>query len=277
MTTVAISPSFSMSRVISRLFSALGRNFVTFLLLSVLLVGLPSAILAFIQLGAMSSLWTSPAAVFQNFFSPLSLSLALVGFLVAVAANSVLQGAVIHGVVSDLSGERASFGDCLSTGLRFLLPLIGIGVIAGIGSFLGALIFIVPGVILAMAWMVAAPAEVTERVGVLGALGRSLELTRNHRWAIFGLAVIFIIAQFIVQTVVNGVLSVGFGAGASASAFTGIAPKAFQNYLALQQVSSLIARTLLASVSSAGVATLYFELRETKEGVGAESLAKLFD
>jgi hypothetical protein len=276
MTTIAISPSFSMGRVINRLFGAVGRNFATFLLLSVLLVGLPSTILAFVQLGLMGSLWTSAAGTIQNFFSPASLSLLFVGFLVGTAANCVLQGAVIHGVISDLSGQRASFGDCLSTGLRFLLPLIGIGIVAAVGCLLGYMVFIVPGIILAMAWMVAAPAEVAERVGVVRALGRSLELTRNHRWAIFGLAVLFVIVQYIVQILLNSVLGVAFGASATLSALSG-APKAFQTYLMVQSIAGLIARTLLASVSSAGVAALYFELRETKDGVGAENLAKLFD
>ena len=51
MSTAAAAPTgFSIGRVISRPFGVLGRNFVPFLLLSVLLVGLPTAGFGYVQL-----------------------------------------------------------------------------------------------------------------------------------------------------------------------------------------------------------------------------------
>jgi hypothetical protein len=190
----------------------------------------------------------------------------------------MLQGAVIHATVSDLSGRRVSFGECLGTGFRFILPLVGIGLIVGIGSVIGLFFFIVPGVLLWLAWSVAAPAEVMERVGVFGALGRSLELTRNHRGAIFALAVVYIFILWIVEAVLAAVLGVGFAtSGAAESLASGHTTQGFQNLMLVQFATSLILTTLLASLSSAGVASIYFELRQTKEGVGVEQLAAVFD
>jgi hypothetical protein len=253
---------------------------VTFLLLSVLLVGLPTAVISFVQLSTMAPLVTAsssadPSALFANAFAPWRLTLGALAGLVAVVGNAMLQGAVIHASVSDLSGGRASFGECLATGFRFFLPLFCIGLIVGICCGFCLLIFIVPGVLLALAWTVAAPAEVVERVGIFGALGRSVVLTRNHRGAILGLAVIYVLASWIVQSTLSGGMMVGAGFGASG---LGTRPGAgFQNLMLLQTIVQLVLTTLFASVSSAGIASIYFELRHTKEGIGAEQLASVFD
>jgi hypothetical protein len=45
----------------------------------------------------------------------------------------------------------------------------------------------------------------------------------------------------------------------------------------LQTIVQLVLTTLFASISSAGIASIYFELRQTKEGIGAAQLASVFD
>jgi len=54
--------------------------------------------------------------------------------------------------------------------------------VVGLGVMVGFLFLIVPGVILAICWLVSAPVLVVEKVGVFRAMERSLALTRNHRW-----------------------------------------------------------------------------------------------
>jgi hypothetical protein len=44
-----------------------------------------------------------------------------------------------------------------------------------------------------------------------------------------------------------------------------------------QAVLSLVETTITSTISAAGVASLYFELRQAKEGLGAEQLAATFD
>jgi len=280
-TTVAPGGGFSMGRVITRLFTVLGRNLVLFLLLSVLLVGLPTGVFGYIQLSAMAPLLpgaappADPSALMSSMFSPLRISIGVAAWLASVIGNAVLQGAVIHATVTDLSDRRPTFGECLGTGFRFFLPLVAIGIIFGVCVVFGFFIFIVPGVLLALAWCVAAPAEVMERTGIFGSFARSAQLTRNHRGAILGLAVALVFAQWVVQSLISGVLGIGMGAGAAAT--VGVANSSFQNLFVLQTVTSLVLATLFASVGQAGVASVYFELRQTKEGVGAEQLAAVFD
>ena len=66
-----------------------------------------------------------------------------------------------------------------------------------------------PGVLLALAWSVAAPVLVMERTGVFGAFTRSAELTRNHRGAIFALAILAGVVGFIIQALATGIVRVG--------------------------------------------------------------------
>jgi len=273
MTAIPTAPGFDIGRVIQRLFGVLGRNFVTFLLLAILLVGLPTGIASLLQIiaeGPMLSNPSSPAAGQVNFaafaFVPLV-------WLIAAAANAVLQGAVIHATVSDLSGSRIGFGEALGTGLRNLLPLIGVGLISAICVFFGFLVFIVPGVLLALAWSVATPALIVERTGLLGAFGRSLELTRDNRIQIFALAIIAIVIGFIVQmaaTVVAGV-------GSLALTAAGPNPNSLVGFMGSGAIVGLISQTTTALIGAAGIASVYYELRFVKEGVGAQDLAAVFD
>jgi hypothetical protein len=271
MTAIPTATGFDIGRVISRLFSVLGRNFAAFLMLALLLVGLPTAASSLLQLIGMLPAFANSGAADPTGFNAVAFAFLPVTWLIGAMANAVLQGAVIHGTVSDLSGRRVTFAEALGTGLRFFLPLVGVGLIAAVCCFFGYLVFIVPGVLLALAWSVAAPVAVTERTGVFGAFTRSSDLTRNHRGAIFALAIIAIVVGLIFQgtatvLVTGGALSIG---GANSGAIV--------NVVIVQAVTNLVAQTANALIGSAGVASVYYELRYVKEGVGAEQLAAVFD
>jgi hypothetical protein len=278
MSMAATMANFDMGRVITRLVGALRNNIVVLSLLSLLLVGIPSAVVTALQLYYVTTpmmLTGSPTDFLNNLFSPIHIAMGVSAALISAAANAVLQAAVIHATVSDLSGRRATFGECLQTGLRFLLPLIAIGIIAAVCEFCGYLLLIVPGVFLALAWCVAAPAAVVERQGVFAAFGRSVELTRDHRFAILGLALLLIVIGWVVSGTVGAAVGIG-GAASALVSYRGAAPD-MTALLIVQAGVSLITQTFIACVSSAGVASVYYELRFIKEGIGAEQLASLFD
>ncbi|MEJ0066682.1 MAG: hypothetical protein WDM85_15755 [Caulobacteraceae bacterium] len=271
MTAIPTATGFDIGRVISRLFGVLGRNFVAFLMLALLLVGLPTAASSLLQLiGTFPAFANSGAGADPTGFNAVAFAFLPVSWLIGAMANAVLQGAVIHGTVSDLSGRRVTFGEALNTGLRFFLPLVGVGLIAAVCCFFGYLVFVVPGVLLALAWSVAAPVAVTERAGVFGAFARSAELTRNHRGAIFGLAIIAIVVGLIFQGTATALVALGaLPIGASGGALL--------NVVIIQAVTNLIASTANSLIGSAGVASVYYELRYVKEGIGAQELASVFD
>jgi len=262
MSPVGTPEIFDIGRVMSRMFGVLQRNFATFLPLAMILAGAPAAVVGFAQ-GMITSSGTHAGDAGMAITGLIFLGGAVLGWI----TNVILQGAVIHGTVNDLAGRGTNFGDSFGAGVSHILPLIGVGIVAVLAIGFGFVLLIVPGVLLALAWTVSAPVVVMERRGVFGAFARSAELTRNHRAPIFGLWLIFSIAGFILQMII-GVFTFGTAAVASSNAMlVGV----------VQAASALVLQTITSMVGSAGVASIYYELRQIKEGVGAEQLASLFD
>jgi MFS family permease len=245
MTTMAATPPrFDMGRVIQRTFGTVGRNWVTFAILALPLSALPQALLQMQMAGARGL--EAPALGF--------------GFgvaLIALVGGFILQAGLTYGSVADLNGRKASLGECLSVGLRNILPLLGLSILMGLALAAGFILLIVPGVLMALAWSVAVPSLVVERTGVFGAFRRSGDLTRNHRGAIFLLALAFWCLSLVIGAVAAAVFAI---AGPAVSVV----------------VLGLVrgAETL---IGAAGVASIYYELRSIKEGVGPEALAAVFD
>jgi hypothetical protein len=253
------SGKLDLGRVIQQLFSVLGRNFATFAILAVLLAGVPTAVLY----GLMGDLLARNGDPSQ-IFGP-RLGWFFLGALVTGLFGVIMQATIIYGTVSDLNERKVSLADSLSVGLRAFLPILGLGILMGLAIMLGFILLIVPGLMLAIAWCVAVPAYVVEQPGIIGAFGRSAALTRGNRWRIFGLFVIYIVAAFVVQLVVNMIGGV--------TNLATIGGSGLVNRIVLLPLIQVI--TLL--ISSTGVAVLYVELRRLRDGVGPAGLAAIFD
>ena len=242
---------FDIGRVIGRPFGVIGRNFGVFAALALLLSGLPTALLGLARTG-----WLPRA-------DALDLGLSW-SWLVNMLIGAWLQAALIRGSISDLGGARASFGECLGTATGDILPLIGVSVLTTVICVMGLVFFIVPGIILALVLSVSAPVRVVERTGVFAALGRSGDLTRGHRGAIFLLFVLYAIGM--------GVGGIVLTLATAPLAFVGPA-----RALVDAVVITPLVGTFTALIGAAGVASIYFELRTVKEGIGIEALAAVFD
>ncbi len=187
-------------------------------------------------------------------------------WLLTVVLSVVQSGAVTYGTVRHLSGERATVAEMLRVGFRRWLPVVGVGLVFGIGVVLGLVLLVVPGVLLLVAGSVAVPAAVVERPGVLGALRRSFALTRGRRWTLFA-------AGLAVMTVV-WVLAAVVQVGATVLATALLPPQ--RAPLAVLVISQL-GNVLFSPLPLVGVAVAYHELRVEKEGVDTAALAKVFE
>jgi hypothetical protein len=155
-------------------------------------------------------------------------------------------------------------GTALSGAASMLLPLVGLGLLVALGVSVGLILLVIPGIFLALCWAVSAPVMVTERLGVVASMQRSMQLTQNHRWAILGLGVLYFIAYMIVAGIVA--LVVGGTTGLMSGGQMGLVP------LIVLTIVGVIASV----VATVGAAAIYFELRQIKEGVGITELAKVF-
>lgn len=257
-TTVGDAGKLDIGRVIQQTFAVLGRNFAPFLILAVVLIGIPTAVFYSVQGSALQ-----PGLAVTDIGQRVLWS--MLGALVMGLAAVILQATIIYGTVSDLNGRRVSVPDSLRAGLYAFLPLILIEIMMGLAIGLGLILLIVPGIMLAIAWCVAVPIYVVERRGILDVFGRSAELTRGNRWRIFGLAVVYLVAILIIEMVfglIGGLSSLG-GAG-------GFGPITRLVILPLIQVANEL-------IGASGLAALYVDLRQLKDGVGPEGLAAIFD
>lgn len=169
-------------------------------------------------------------------------SLTFLALLIDLVATAVFTGMIVELVAEVRAGHRhTSVGRLLSGITPVLGQLILVGLVAGVATVIGFILFIVPGLVLLTIWSVFAPVVVLERPSGLRALGRSRELVQGNAWQVF--AVIFVLVILVV--IVSGVLEV-----AAESVSTGVA-------IAVR----VILGVLTAPLSALGSAVLYFELR----------------
>jgi MFS family permease len=169
------------------------------------------------------------------------------GLAVSVVAATLYQGMVV-GLVRDVQDGRrdSSVQDLIDAAWPVVLPLIAVGILAGIAIGIGFLLLVIPGLILLTIWAVIAPVIVVEHSGVMDSFGRSRELVRGNGWQVFG--VIFVV--FIITAVVAGILG-AIGAGISDS-------------VGMRILFNLIASTITAPIAALAAATIYFRLLAIK-------------
>lgn len=172
-----------------------------------------------------------------------------IGLAVSIIAATLYTGMVVT-LVSDVQDGRrdSSVGDLVNSAAPVILPLIGAGLLAGIGIGIGFLLFVIPGLFLMTIWAVIAPAIVLERVGVFQAFGRSRELVRGDGWRVFGVIVSVVIIVFVVRAIL-GAIAVGIDDSTVA-----------------RIIFDWIGSSLTAPITAIVAAVIYFHLKGVKEG-----------
>jgi hypothetical protein len=245
--TVGARP-LDIGEVLGDTFAVIGRTIVVLANVSVMFIGIPAAI------NIAGAVLTPVSPVFAVFTLLGSLGL-LVGMLLA-------YGAIFQVAMQDLHGQTAAADAMLRTALAKFLPMLGLAILVGLGVFVGGLLLIVPGVILALAWSVAFPALVLEDRGVFGAFGRSAQLTRNRRWSIFLL--------FVLVGIVAGVAELVLFA-----LFGGFRSLASPHPSAASALVSALVEVIMVPFYAVMVTALFNQLRG-KQGYGAEAVAEVF-
>jgi Membrane domain of glycerophosphoryl diester phosphodiesterase len=246
---------FDSNRVFSRTFGLARRNFVSFGLLALIFNGVPW--LVFVQFGPSFFARSGASEPTTN----------LVYFLVAFLSGTVLQGVLTLAAIEDLSGRPVSPGVALSVSLARVPQLLGAGILVMAGVIAGAMVFFIPGIMLAARWFVTTPVIVSENQGVFAAMGRSAHLTKGYRWHIFGLGLIYFIAVFVLTIVIKTIFD-----ALSWNAAGGLAVVEF-----LRSLTSMLFELVKSVIATLGIAAVYFELRQIKDGVGVSEIAAVFD
>jgi hypothetical protein len=176
--------------------------------------------------------------------------LAFVAAILSLVATTLFTGMVVELVADIRDGRRdSSVAQLLQAVTPVLGQLVLVAIAAGVGILIGFVLLIVPGLILATLWAVAAPVVVLERPGGLRALGRSRELVRGNGWNVFAVILLLVILV--------GLLSGAIGfAAESAGAGVGL-------------IARVIIGVLTAPISALAAAVLYFDLGGSRPDTAA--------
>jgi hypothetical protein len=210
------------------------------------------------------------ATGFEGAFIIVSLVLGGLGYLLVLSA-------MIHGALESLAGRPVSIGGCLAAGLSALprtfiaalLAIITALICGAMAMFVFSAIFsiILVGIVASIGLsllilmicarlMLFIPAIMVERAGVLECFGRSQDLTREHRWGLFGIVLLISVVNWIVPF--------------ASAALAAVSPEASNVFNIAFGVFFIAFIAVLTGVA-------YHVLRTGKEGAPVGEIAKVFD
>jgi hypothetical protein len=223
----------------------LRRHFGLVLSIAVVSEGIPTAMDVYIDLTGGAS---------QN---P---GLSLLDRLLTLVGSVLVTGATVRVVSEVYLGRTPLFGEAMRfAGSRFG-TILGANIMSGFLTVLATLALVIPGIVVACGYSVAAEAAALESGSSSEALRRSWELTKGFRWRALGLGVVSI----------GLILVVYLGAGVLAGILGGVMG-------GLDVVLAVIAACvslLIYPVISCVFTVFYYDLRVRKEGFDLEMLSR---
>jgi hypothetical protein len=231
---------FNIGRVINRSTTVLSRNFLPFFVVAAIAY-LPTLLL-------MKVADDPTAGILAGLFS----------LFLLLVFSIVSQAVIVHAAFQDMRGRPVRLGESLGVGLARLFPIVGLAIVMAILGGIGFMLLFVPGLILLTMWFVGMPACVVEQLGPLASLSRSSQLTKGHRWKIFGLMLLLIIISIVVTLVTEYLLGAAGGP-------------------VLAAIGSLIWNGIWGAFYAIAVVVTYHDLRVAKEGINIEQIAAVFD
>ncbi|MEM7189455.1 MAG: hypothetical protein AAF439_07575, partial [Pseudomonadota bacterium] len=258
-----MKPPLGVFDLIGNAFSLVMSNLAVFLPIALVPAAL-SLVLGYLTSGPASLnsflAFTDPQLAMES-----SAQLGSLAWFAVMAGGILLWGFIMAAVTRtayDLKANgAASVQSGLSTGLKYMLPLIPIIIVVGIATYVGFALFIVPGLYLMGLWFVVVPVFVIEAAG-FGSLGRSATLTEGYRWPMVGMALMFLLI-FIVFGLVVGFLQYFFWSIGTVG-------------LLLSAVVTMAMNALVYSIGSTIAALAYARLREIKEDAPFDTIAEIF-
>jgi hypothetical protein len=194
----------------------------------------------------------------------------LLGWLVAVLVWSAANAAAIHASAQALRGERVRPGRSLAAAFHRGPYVVAIVLLTTMAALATACTVVVP-IVLMVGWCASLPSTVLEGRGPFGALARSWQLTRGHRWRLAaGFLMVLLPVAFGVVALQSAAMGIAFAAGGRAALGPG-------QPLALAMSLYQVIAGMLGMVSMVACAVAHHRLRVAKEGGDPVALGAIFD
>jgi uncharacterized membrane protein len=244
--TLATGRQFRFGPIFTNAWSVYTANFLTFTAVAVV-IGLPDLIEADPQTKSGTALLTLAGIA--------GLILEFIGLAV-----------ILYGAFQVMRGRDIAILDVLRHVLSRFWAIIALAILLGIALFLGLMLFIIPAVVMAARWAVAPPVCVVEGLGPFASMQRSADLTRGHRWKIFGLLVVALLLLITTSIVV----------GIPTEWIVGLVPEGIPR-TAVYNIINTIVIAIYTAYFNIVLVMIYRDLRVAKEGVDTEQIAAVFD
>jgi len=223
----------------------LRRHFALVLGIAVVCEGIPTAMDVYIDLTGGGS---------QN---P---GVSLLDRLLTLVGSVLVTGATVRVVSEAYLGRTPLFGDAMGfAGSRFG-TILGANIMSGFLTVLATLALVIPGIVVACGYSVAAEAAALESGSASEALRRSWDLTKGFKWKALALGVVSI----------GLILVVYLGAGV----LGGIMGEVVGGLDAVLAVLAACVSLLIYPVISCVFTLFYYDLRVRKEGFDLEMLSR---
>jgi hypothetical protein len=248
----ALAPSeFRVGGVLAGSFGILSQSFAKFFLLTAI-TGTPIIVVVALGVGLIIEPAYRGTGQIRSIVPP------VIGVLVLwVTLYFFGQLVSVHAAFQSRRGRQFRIGQSLRRGIARFLPAVTLAICMLVAIGASLFLLIVPGLFAATLFYVALPACVLERRGPFESLGRSIALTKRHRWQIFGISAVVALICVIGRALLRF----------AAFRFGGIALVFF----------TFAWFGLIGAFQAIVAAVVYHDLRMLKEGGDFEQIASVFD
>ena len=182
----------------------------------------------------------------------------LVGVIISLVAYLFSQGGAIFAVSDLYLGRPTTIGASLQRMWGHLLNLFGVSLLNGL-AILGATFFlIIPGIYVACRLITCLPAALLEDLGARESLSRSFALTKDNAGRAFGIYVIYLVMLY-------AIIMVFTFPSLFLTAMLAKDPSMAWISLALVQIGTFVAGTLVGPFFLIATSVFYYDLRVRKE------------
>ncbi len=191
--------------ILESAFRVYRRGFLPFVGMAAI-VAVPLTLLQYYLLNEVFTVNVDPATgqviVDERFWRAIAGSFvaSIIGFVI----TQLLTGALTRAAILGVAELPIRAGEAYRFALKRLGPILWVTLLTGLAVFGGLLLLIVPGIILAVRFLVAMPALIVEEVRGTAALRRSWRLVKGNGWIVFGV--------YVLTVVVVGLLGAAFTA-----------------------------------------------------------------
>lgn len=133
----------------------------------------------------------------------------IIDWLAQAGPHSLFIAAATWISAQAIGGGSPSLEETTRETLRWAVPVLAAQALYFVGMMVGIVLLVVPGIIIALMWMLVSQTLVVERLGVIDAFKRSRVLTKGHRWALLGLVVFYTLVVVGIEWVIFKITTPG--------------------------------------------------------------------